>query len=343
MVVESLPYVDHCRRHFHHSNTDNNEVRMLATPPRECALSGHLLPSGRNSYFHTARSLLTLGEALLLRFAPVRTNDADCSPAGGPAPCILVPDGLQHPKFTTRRSNRSVHVLCSRQATSFILENNRVGRIPSYVSIPSNLCAQVSHLLRLRVLQELELFVAQLKAKPKADILANPPIRQLSMSEWRDIEEDHRIPWQDAVAVVNIPPIPTEAEPSMSPFPLPLDPDMEANASQSVAAMYPVSRDCPFPSNFQYRDVLPSAKVPLYNAVGLFPHVAQRAALFQLLDQAKSIYTVAQQRNNSLISSDNSHAYLLSSNSEIVKLGDMAALAMALWRVFLFERDIVRE
>lgn len=275
----------------------------------------------------------------------MRTDDAEPTSATRPVSSILVPDGLQHPKFTARRSNRSIHVVCSRQAVSLILDNNgKVGHIPYYVTIPPNLGAHISHLLRLRVLQELELLVAQLRVKPKAIILADSPIRRLSKAEWRDIQENRTIPWQDAVAVINVPPIPEEVEPSMSPFPLPPDPDMQSNASQPVATMYPVSRDSPFPSNFQYRDVLPSAKVPLYNALGLFPHAAQRAAFYRLLCQAQSIYDLAQQRTkDENISSNESDAYVLSSNSEIIRLGDMAAAAMALWRVYLYERDIVRE
>lgn len=281
--------------------------------------------------------------AFLLRLAPVRVDDSEPSSTSKPVSCILVPDGLQHPKFTARRSNRSVHVACSRQAISLIVENNRIGHIPHYATIPPNLEAHVSHLLRLRVLQELELFITQLKAKPKDDILANPPIRRLSKVEWKDIEEHRQIAPQDAVAVIHIPSIPNKVEPSMSPFPLPPDPDMELNISATVATMYPVSHDSLFPSNFQYRDILPSAKVPLYNALGLFPHAAQRAALFHLLNQAQSIYDSARQRTGDLLAYEGSDAYLLSSNSEVAKLGDMAAVTVALWRVYLYERDIIRE
>lgn len=298
-------------------------LRMLATPPRHCALSGHLLPS-----------------ALLLRLATLRIDNTEPTTNNRPVPCIIAPDGLQHPQFTARRSNRSAHVACSRQAISFCVEQNRIGTLPGYARIPPNLTDQVSHLLRVRVLQELDLLFARLKAKPKADILANPPIRRLSKAEWVDVQENRRIPWQDAVAVVNVPPISKWIEPSMSPFPLPLDPEMKANAAHPVALFHPVSRDSTLPSNFQYRDVLPSAKVPLYDSLSLFPHAAQRAAFYQLLGQAQSRLDAAQGKQDS---SSDSDAYLLSSNSEIIQLVDMPAVAIAMWRVYLYERNIVRE
>jgi hypothetical protein len=211
------------------------------------------------------------------------------------------------------------------------------------VTIPPNLAGHISHLLRLRVLQELEVFLTQLEAKPKRDIVTNPPIRRLTEEEWKDIEERRTIPLQDAVAVIAVSPISPDVEPSMSPFPLPLDPDMELNNSLNVANMYPVSRYSDFASNFQYRDVLPSTKIPLYDSLALFPHKSQRAVLLRLLSQVQSIYETARRRRGELeISSDYSDAYLLCSNSEIAKLGDMAAVATALWRVYMYERDIVK-
>jgi len=258
---------------------------------------------------------------------------------------MIAPDGLQHPQFTARRSNRSVHVVCSRQAISFCIANNRVGPLPGYARIPSNLPDQISHLLRVRILQELELLLTRLRARPKADILANPPIRRLTQVEWTKIQENRQIPWQDAIAVINVPPIPDCIEPSMSPFPLPLDPEMEVNAAQPVATFYPVSRVSALPTNFQYRDVLPSAKVPLYNVLGLFPHVAQRAAFHLFLSRAQSRLEAARsgKADNKETSSEGSHAYLLTSNSQVIKLVDIPALAIAMWRVYLYERNIVRE
>jgi hypothetical protein len=123
----------------------------------------------------------------------------------------------------------------------------------------------------------------------------------------------------------------------MSPFPPLLE--MRTNTTEPVATLYPVSRESPLPTNFQYRDVLPSAKVPLYNVLGLFPHISQRARFYQLLEQVQAICDLAQPIDDSL---KNSHAFLFSSNSEIVKLGDMASLAIAMWRVYLYERTIVR-
>lgn len=255
-----------------------------------------------------------------------------------------MPDGLQHPKFTARRSNRSVHVVCSRQAISLIVENNKLEHIPFYVTIPPNLASHVSHLLRLRVLQELEVFLTHLEAKPKRDIAANPPIRRLSKEEWKNIEEQRTIPQQDAAAVITVSPISPDVEPSMSPSPLPQDPDVELNHSLTVANMYPASRYSDLPSNFQYRDVLPSAKIPLYDSLALFPHKSQRAVLLRLLGQAQSIHENALgHRGESGVLPEYLDAYLLCSNSDIARLGDMVGVATALWRVYMYERDNDRE
>ena len=297
--------------------------------------------------------LLTLGIAFLLRLAALRMHLSEPT-ANKPVSCMIAPDGLQHPQFTARRSNRSVHVVCSRQAISFCIANNRVGSLPAYARIPPNLTEQISHLLRVRILQELDLLLAQLRARPKADILANPPIRRLSHLEWTKVQENRQIPWQDAIAVINVPPISNPTEPSMSPFPLPFDPEMAANASQPVATFYPVSRISALPTNFQYRDVLPSARVPLYNVLGLFPHIAQRTAFHQFLNQTQSRLETACSRkadskeaskeaDNEEASSSPSDAYILTSNSQTIKLVDMPALAIAMWRVYLYERSIVRE
>lgn len=322
---------------------------MLATPPRNCALSGRLMPSGTISEIFAIFFPLTFGIAFLLRLTALRMDLSEPT-ANKPVSCMIAPDGLQHPQFTARRSNRSVHVVCSRQAISFCIANNRVGSLPAYARIPPNLTEQISHLLRVRILQELELLLAQLRARPKADILANPPIRRLSHLEWTKVQENRQIPWQDAIAVINVPPISNPTEPSMSPFPLPFDPEMEANASQPVATFYPVSRISALPTNFQYRDVLPSARVPLYNALGLFPHVAQRTAFHQSLSQAQSNLEASRSRKANNEEADNeeascspSDAYLLTSNSQTIKLVDMPALAIAMWRVYLYERSIVRD
>jgi hypothetical protein len=338
MVVESLSHVQ-----FYSSFSIQLTTRQSA-----CLLLHRVAVLYPGFFFHQvsfsaldSSAVVTLLD-LLLRLSPLRLDNSEPTSTKA-VPSVLAPDGLQHPKFTAQRSNRSVHVVCSRQAISLITKNNKLEHLPSYVTIPPNLANHVSHLLRLRILQELEVFLSQLEAKPKRDIATNPPIRRLTKEEWQNIEERRTIPQQDAVAVITVSPLPPDVEPSMSPFPLALDPDVGLNSSLIVADMYPVSRCSDIPSNFQYRDVLPSTKVPLYDSIALFPHRSQRTVLVRLLSQAQSIYETAQLRRGKLdVSSAYSDAYLLCSNSEIAKLGDMAAVATALWRVYMYERDIVQ-
>jgi hypothetical protein len=203
------------------------------------------------------------------------------------------------------------------------------------------------------VLQELELMIARLRAAKKEDIFCNPPVRRLESHEWQKVLEGNTMHWKDVVAIIHVPPIPqpSSIQPSMSAAPLPPDADEATNMKREVAKMYYISESraslSALPTNFQYRDVLPAAKVPVYDGLGLMPHVAQRAMLIHLLSEAVGLYDAAalkcghESRNED--GRDWSDAYLVSSNSQIVKMTDVPDLAIALWRVYLFERDILRK
>ncbi|KAF9008906.1 hypothetical protein BDQ17DRAFT_1539302 [Cyathus striatus] len=73
-------------------------------------------------------------------------------------------------------------------------------------------------------------------------------------------------------------------------------------------------------------DKLPNSRVPLYNGATMFPNPEQRAYLY-----CSSVEHLPGKLGNA------SHTFLLSSDQEIVKFGDITAAAVALWRVRMYE------
>jgi len=87
--------------------------------------------------------------------------------------------------------------------------------------------------------------------------------------------------------------------------------------------------------------LLPRKMVPFYNGVTAFPLGSQRAALHNLLTNVARETRIKQGLTTSRSELDGnlkySHAFLLCSDSENVKRGDAAAIAIALWRLHMFE------
>ena len=109
----------------------------------------------------------------------------------------------------------------------------------------------------------------------------------------------------------------------------------------------------------QLSTILPQAKVPLYNGLALFPRREQRASCYNLLtgildierqarhkqylkakgrecldDDSQSHPKVRQRARND---AKGSHAFLLRSNAATLLRADTVPLAIALWRLRLWE------
>jgi hypothetical protein len=227
---------------------------------------------------------------------------------------------------------------------------------------------RVDHLLRVRVLQELELLAQRLQTRPR-HVHDHPVIRRLTRAEWKAIKETHIIPFENAVAVVVVPPLnknpKTKQRPAPSASSGPIEDEERALPDKPlppVSTLYyvaPRPAGVPIDVAVKTHQFLPDARVPLYNGISVFPSRVQRAALHKALNTILAIERKARRRGTHPSSSrceslqdgaeeDNagarargdqkaSHAYVVFSDSETLLRADTVPLAIALWRIRMWE------
>ncbi|KAH0840065.1 hypothetical protein J3R83DRAFT_1032 [Lanmaoa asiatica] len=346
---------------------------MLATPLRQCTISKRYLPND-----------------FLVRLAVLRLPSAENARSLE----VLMPDGLEHPKYKRRKARVAVYVPCWKDAVETMkspggyldsLFTHQLTRMfPSPVSLSryganiffsKHLCSHISYLLRLRVLQELEVLADALKRNPGriefgAD--ADPTIiRRLTRSEFKTFRETGTIPYPDAVAVLVVPPVNRDSRTNLRPRP---SQEPETPSSESSDPPKPMhKRALPPLSRLHYVSVpegvleqgvdntpeipfstfLPNARVPQYNGVTMFPYAPHRTAfhksLTELLDierHFRGVRLTTERRTTSRETlgrakgdAKGSHAFLLLSSEQTVKRADTATLAIALWRLRMWEGD----
>jgi hypothetical protein len=223
------------------------------------------------------------------------------------------------------------------------------------MKLPSSLPEYIGHLLRLRILQELELLAGRLQARPQC-AAESPLLRRLTWKELSGIRAGKPVQDQDAVAILLVPPLNRDPAtkkrllPNASPLPEPLP-------EQPTRDPLPLSTMCHAlsPEDYQgFPDVVTLMKVPLYNSFSLFPSRTQRAALHDWLCKLLMIERRARWRQHGLASNselDNSRsvahnpsrlaspAFLLLSGAETVLRADTVPLAIALWRLRMWDED----
>ncbi|KDQ29152.1 hypothetical protein PLEOSDRAFT_1063918 [Pleurotus ostreatus PC15] len=299
-------------------------LRMIGSPLRKCTLTDRYLPSD-----------------FLIRLAPMKISKAlqDSNSKLNKTTRMLVPDGLEHPRFKTRKSGKSGYVICWKDAVAQMLERKSYRQILPKVPVHSLLIPQIEHLLRVRILQEFALLSERLQSNPRT---AYSPmvLRRLTRKEWESMKTSGTVAWPDAVAIIVIPPVNRDPltkkrpEPSMYPPPADVLADCASSSKHPISILYPVQRDVATPLDIS------QLEVPLYNGVPLFPNPGQRAALHQYLTAILNSETRRPSRSGELdgIGADDkpSHAFLLVSNAETCKRADVAATAMALWRFRMF-------
>lgn len=270
----------------------------------------------------------------------------------------LVPDGVLHNKYFSRKLGGSaVHVLCWRKAVQ-LLHPGSHRRISGKIVFPSSLSDYIAHLLRLRVLQELELLTERLEyAMRSGKNLGNPAciLRRLSYIEWGTLKSTGTIPYQNAVAVLVVPqpnrhPVTKERPvPSMSASP----PDDE-EYPESVPPLSELMSN----SDTALHDEtgsLPHLEIPVYNSITAFPSRSQRAALYQFLTRILAVErflkrlhlkkanfkpdTCEPENGQGSPARKGSHAFMLCSDNKTIQRGDSAAVALALWRLRMYEGD----
>lgn len=255
----------------------------------------------------------------------------------------------------------------------------------------SRFAEQIGHLLRVRVLQELELLAERLSHRPlKAH--EYPILRRLTRAEFKTVKNTETIPFEGAIALLIVPPVnrdpatkqrptpsfsiePIEDEDKIPSKPLPplsvlhptaLEEDPEDAVEEDLEDAVEEDLQGAVKGDPELPTFLPSAKVPLYNGLTLFPARKQRAALHAALNKVLRSERRTRQREyrenkpeGKLKSSDQdpsnedastekrqrakgddkaSHAYVLCSDAERMLRVDPVPLAIALWRVRMWEK-----
>ncbi|KAJ6599212.1 hypothetical protein DFH09DRAFT_1356307 [Mycena vulgaris] len=163
-------------------------LRMLASPIRQCFLTERYLPAD------FMVRLTQTGVPLHLRQRKIDT--------------MLFPDGLQHPKFKMRKVGRGVYIVCRRESLALLLKR---GKFKRHGVAPPRLAEQIGHLLRLRVLQELQLIAEELEmlynTRTGAAPARPPTISRLTRAEWGTLRTTGAVPHPGALAILVVPPV----------------------------------------------------------------------------------------------------------------------------------------
>ena len=187
----------------------------------------------------------------------------------------------------------------------------------------------------------------------------HPLLRRLTRAEFKLVRKTGVIPYSCAVALIVIPPLNRDPETRARPTPNRTSlPDPHEMHTTQAKPTLPLSKLLPT-SEFDIRDEvlgelpksLPS-RVPFYNGVTLFPSRPQRAALHFALNHLLSTERKARARLRSSLSryevveqtsthargdQKASHAYLLCSDAGTSLRADAVPVAIALWRVGMWE------
>ncbi|KAF8803674.1 hypothetical protein BYT27DRAFT_7108919 [Phlegmacium glaucopus] len=317
----------------------NPYLRMLASPLRQCIVTNRVLPSD-----------------FLIRLAAMRVPTSRL-PSGGKAPGpqgLLAPDGILHSKYTHRKAGRASYILCWRGAV-LKLQKGSFKRISPHVTYSPRLPDYIAHLLRLRVLQELELLAERLEYRVKTHkhpkVHSSVILRRLTRAEWGLMRSSGFIPYQDALAVLIVPPVNKDVvtgsrpEGSMSVAPTEIN-DRAKPATRPLSVLMPTGSHKV--ENELAPQMVSSPVVPLYNGATAFPNRFQRSALYSILVRILVSERLMKKRlrgagaspgNEGVESAKASHAFLLCSDDNTGKLGDVAGVARALWRLRMFEGE----
>jgi hypothetical protein len=262
---------------------------------------------------------------------------ADASDGRRKDTVVLMPEGLQHSKFTVCKGGNAMHVLCNKDIVSNLKTlSSKMPFITPHMIHP-RLTDQVAHLLRLRVLQELDLLGDSLKRARKRP--GSKVIRRLTREEWLAFRETGNLEQPNGVAVIVVPPLQKDANSGKYP-----EPNMSA-AFIGGGVLPPATFELNVPLSSTHstslestgdENTLPPPKIPLYHGVPLFPDRSQRAALHDLLLRLLAYDQRVKGPPQVMASNKSSHAFLLMAEPENITRGDAAAVAIALWRLRIF-------
>ncbi|GJE84492.1 hypothetical protein PsYK624_005680 [Phanerochaete sordida] len=324
----------------------NPYLRMLVSPMRRDLMSGRVLPRD-----------------FLLRFTILNIPGSRASTFSS---LMVAPDLIEHRRYKSQAGRVGHYIECNKAVIEMSEQRQYWRKIPSknaQFNIPY-FQARTGHLLRLRVLQELELLAQHLQPRPRA-AGESPVMRRLTRAEFNNIKETGVIPFEKAIAVIVVPPV--NMNPKTKQRPIPADSSLPPQEDDRpipekplppLCTLLPTVKDDPLvdvPTTPQY---LPPAKVPLYHGLAAFPSRAQRAALHKALNRILSIERTARWREHGRPEGTvegeegrkqedpwargdkkGSHAYIIFSSADTVLRADTVPLAIALWRLRLWEGD----
>jgi hypothetical protein len=207
----------------------------------------------------------------------------------------------------------------------------------------------------VRVLQELELLTRS--GRKRLKIPHSSSLRRLTRGEWKSFKSTGVIPYPNAVALLVVPPLNknpiTKARPVADASASPEAADDAGSHPNPIHPLPPLSKLHPVTStsaddDMSFPDVTSEPFVPVYNGLTLFPSRSQRAALHERLcavlrteSHSRHLHTNLAHFGNKPkeIKTDDksSHAFLLCSHASTVKRADTVPLAIALWRVRMWE------
>ncbi|KAI6034260.1 hypothetical protein BKA83DRAFT_4187499 [Pisolithus microcarpus] len=237
---------------------------------------------------------------------------------------IWMPDGLQHPKFRRRNGQLALYMTCWKDIFSPI---NLSRTVPSRVApkgiFHKLLATQIGHSLRLRIIQELQLLEERLSHE------AATILRRLTRAEFKDLRKTGAVPHQDAIAVMVVPPV-NRIIPHAS----------YSHLQGSITSINATTR-----RNIRFRSLVPAARVPLYNGLTIMTALCKilGAERRSRLGRSPNGSDGNQPRRSISSSERGSHAFLLISNERTAKRADSAALAIALWRLRMWEGDAYQD
>lgn len=201
----------------------------------------------------------------------------------------------------------------------------------------------------MRILQELEILAR--RARPKVKERHTPIVRRLTRAEWKAFQKAGTIPNPGVIAVLVVPPVKKTllngGGPDASPNPTEeiRASTISAKPAPPVSVLHPASTE----DALEMSGLAPH-QIPLYNSISLFPSPTQRAALHQRLCAILKEDTITRRnqtdrpepKDKSQPSKDevkSSHAFLVYSDGSTVKRADTVPLAIALWRLRMWEMD----
>ncbi|KAI9056545.1 hypothetical protein FKP32DRAFT_1682481 [Trametes sanguinea] len=278
----------------------------------------------------------------------------------------FLPNGLEHPKFRRYEGGHSAYILCHKATIQHVKDRGTYKRFSpdgGTTTMHPLVAQQIGHILRVRVLQELQLLARRLLRIRRSAEPGEPPLlRRLTRGEWSKIKATGVIPFKNAVAVLVVPPLNKDPQTKMHPTPAttsaPITEDVELKdlpRSLPISVLHPTSDEERLWKDHPLSKLTPPSLVPLYNGVSLFPSRTQRAALHAAISKVlKAERTTRLMTSSQLALSEEatstsggpkrakgdkkaSHAVLVCSDERTILRADTAPLAIALWRVRMWE------